>query len=588
MDPSNCYTHLCRYVSCMLFTLVSLVAFGPPASAGPTDKVQICHIPPGNPTNFHTITVNQKAVDEHLAHGDKLGACGAHCESLCNDGNACTVDRCLPGTETCQPPAQRPAVDCNDSETCTTDSCNPASGCVYTPRTGASCSDGNDCTGSDQCNASGQCGGTPITGCCLNNADCNDDKACTVDTCNLATKTCTNTEKNCADTNACTVDACDPLSGACVHPPKDCDDNNPCTADSCDSSGTCVHTPVPTGTSCSDGNACNGAETCQSGVCTGPVTTFTCDDHNPCTTDTCTPLGGCASTPVANGTACDDNNVCTVTSTCFNGTCSQFTAQRCDSGWGLGDASACDPVTGCQTQCPAYFPQRNGEPDKCQPLDQAATDAQGSCIYQPVNCQADGCYFQECNQNTGLCEHSAIDRNRFCEADPCSVPSGGCPDLSCSIVTCDLTRKDVPNCGTEVPYSCSVPGVCSGGTNAGAECDETLCNLPPPNSLCACRQGGGTCVPRNFCQIRDVNANTVPFGCSEGYGCTYTAPRCAETKPLGEPGNCQEYFENPSEPGCCDLRPKVCRASDFGLPANTTGYTFACDEGTGDCVAMPQ
>lgn len=43
----------------------------PPA----TGKVVICHIPPGNPGNAHTIEVGQPAVAAHLAHGDTLGAC---------------------------------------------------------------------------------------------------------------------------------------------------------------------------------------------------------------------------------------------------------------------------------------------------------------------------------------------------------------------------------------------------------------------------------------------------------------------------------------------------------------------------------
>jgi protein-disulfide isomerase len=49
-----------------MFTLLSLVAVVPLATAGPNNKVQICHIPPGNPANFHTISVNQNAVDNHL------------------------------------------------------------------------------------------------------------------------------------------------------------------------------------------------------------------------------------------------------------------------------------------------------------------------------------------------------------------------------------------------------------------------------------------------------------------------------------------------------------------------------------------
>ncbi|MBZ4418682.1 hypothetical protein [Myxococcus sp. RHSTA-1-4] len=40
-------------------------------------KVTICHIPPGNPANAHSITVGLPAVKAHLKHGDTLGACGS-------------------------------------------------------------------------------------------------------------------------------------------------------------------------------------------------------------------------------------------------------------------------------------------------------------------------------------------------------------------------------------------------------------------------------------------------------------------------------------------------------------------------------
>ena len=38
-------------------------------------RVTICHIPPGNPENAHTITVGVGAVPAHLAHGDHCGPC---------------------------------------------------------------------------------------------------------------------------------------------------------------------------------------------------------------------------------------------------------------------------------------------------------------------------------------------------------------------------------------------------------------------------------------------------------------------------------------------------------------------------------
>lgn len=38
-------------------------------------KVAVCHVPPGNPENPHTIEVGESAVPAHLAHGDTEGAC---------------------------------------------------------------------------------------------------------------------------------------------------------------------------------------------------------------------------------------------------------------------------------------------------------------------------------------------------------------------------------------------------------------------------------------------------------------------------------------------------------------------------------
>lgn len=38
-------------------------------------KVTICHIPPGNKSNSHTLVVGQSALQAHLSHGDALGFC---------------------------------------------------------------------------------------------------------------------------------------------------------------------------------------------------------------------------------------------------------------------------------------------------------------------------------------------------------------------------------------------------------------------------------------------------------------------------------------------------------------------------------
>jgi hypothetical protein len=57
---------------------------------GGQSKITICHIPPGNPANAHTITVGEPAVRAHVEnHGDTLGACQpeppSECLGQCSD-----------------------------------------------------------------------------------------------------------------------------------------------------------------------------------------------------------------------------------------------------------------------------------------------------------------------------------------------------------------------------------------------------------------------------------------------------------------------------------------------------------------------
>jgi hypothetical protein len=58
---------------------------------------------------------------------------------------------------------------------------------------------------------------------------------------------CVHVPVNCDDQNACTLDSCDPAVGTCTHAPVSCDDGNACTADSCDPIAGCQHQPIATG-----------------------------------------------------------------------------------------------------------------------------------------------------------------------------------------------------------------------------------------------------------------------------------------------------------------------------------------------------
>ncbi len=48
-----------------------------PRACDPADtkKTTVCHIPPGNPANAHTICVGNAAVPAHINHGDFIGTC---------------------------------------------------------------------------------------------------------------------------------------------------------------------------------------------------------------------------------------------------------------------------------------------------------------------------------------------------------------------------------------------------------------------------------------------------------------------------------------------------------------------------------
>jgi hypothetical protein len=60
------------FMAAMLLLTSAGAAF---ADGSYSKKVTICHVPPGNPANAHTITVSENAVPAHLAHGDYLGQC---------------------------------------------------------------------------------------------------------------------------------------------------------------------------------------------------------------------------------------------------------------------------------------------------------------------------------------------------------------------------------------------------------------------------------------------------------------------------------------------------------------------------------
>ena len=231
-------------------------------------------------------------------------------DSVCDDGDACTPDRCDPTDAAAD---ERGCVagtsGCDDGNPCTDDQCDvTGGGCFHTYNT-ASCDDGDACTVGDTCGS----------GLCQPGAarDCGDGNVCTDDACNPSVG-CNHAYNLdvCDDGSACTTDdRCDG-SGRCIGTaPPSCDDGNPCTDDVCDAAGGCTH--VDNTSPCDDGNACTEADTCGDGTCSGA--TVSCDDGNVCTDDSCVPATGCVF--ANNHAACDDGNPCTSGDACSGGAC---------------------------------------------------------------------------------------------------------------------------------------------------------------------------------------------------------------------------------------------------------------------------
>ena len=54
---------------------IAMAGFYVPGAIAEAAKVDVCHIPPGNPEKAHTLTISENALGDHLDHGDRVGAC---------------------------------------------------------------------------------------------------------------------------------------------------------------------------------------------------------------------------------------------------------------------------------------------------------------------------------------------------------------------------------------------------------------------------------------------------------------------------------------------------------------------------------
>jgi hypothetical protein len=406
---------------------------------------------------------------------------------------------------------------------------------------------------------------------CLVDADCSDGNVCT-------------------GTEHCVGGTCTPGQGL------NCNDNNPCTIDSCDSLVGCQHGPVVDGAGCSDGNFCNGAETCKSGVCTAGqqiANGASCDDGSKCTTADACQNGTCVGGPARpDGSQCSDGNGCNGLELCFGGVCTP--GQPAANGAPCGDGNPCNGDETCQAGvCTPGTPKPDGalcndaflcngtETCKGQLCTAGTPPANGTSCDDATVCNGhETCQSQICVAGQGL----HCDDGNPCTVDSCDAVLGCRHVARADGFSCadhdDCNGQETCQSGICTPGIQAPNGIpCSDGNpcNGVEVCQQGQCSpgSPLPDGT-ACTDPNvcngeefcqaGQCVSINAPNCDDNNPCTMDI-CNPGLGCLHN-PRpngssCDDNDVCNGVELCQNGFCGPATPLFCeDTNPQTVNGCD--------------------------
>jgi hypothetical protein len=258
-----------------------------------------------------------------------------------------------------------------------------------------------------------------------------------------------------------------------------CNDQNPCTSDSCGGAAGCSHVGQ-TGKACdADGSPCTPGDTCVGATCLqGP--SKNCDDQDPCTKDSCDLAGAC--THVSDeGVGCDDDNPCTIGDTCQSGGCQPGKPKACKVDQPCTTAQ-CDLNTGKCTFLPADdgFPCDDGT--ACTAKDSCAG---GKCKGAILSCDdSNPCTNDNCDGKTG-CTH-ASSAAPCDDGDLCTFGDGCTAGACIGIAKADTACDDQDACTSD---TCVPTTGCVHAFKDGIACDDgDVCTAAD-----VCKSG--KCVP---------------------------------------------------------------------------------------------
>ena len=344
------------------------------------------------------------------------------------------------------------------------------------------------------------------------------------------------------------VGGCAPCGDGIVNPGEQCDDGNTTDGDGCSGTCTaetcyvCVGSPsvctLTDGTPCDDGLFCNGADTCQGGVCVnhagdpcpGPDGDGNCAESCDETTDSCT-------APDPNGSACNDGLFCNGADQCDGGACTVHTGDPCAGG------------PECAHTC-------NEAADNCSDPGTTACTSDGNV-----------CTDDHCN-GAGVCIHTnntaPCTDGLFCNgADTCS--GGGCNTHAGNPCTGGPVCAQTCNEAADNCFATAGTGCTSDGNPCTLDqCNGSgTCTHPAGNAGTVCRASAGPCdvaetctgtsptCPANGFQpdntpCNDANACTTGDHCIAG-ACTSSGVTVCDPCEVCTPaGGCVL----PTAPGC--------------------------------------
>jgi cysteine-rich repeat protein len=398
-----------------------------------------------------TTETGEECDDGNAIEGD---GCESDCTFTCTLDIQCDDVVACNGTETCDPTTHACAAGTalDDGTLCDVDG-NPDTRdvCVGGTCRASICGDAYIDAGATPAEECDDGGTAPGDGCeadctftCHDTAtDCDDDDLCNgVETCDPTLHVCTATAAP-ADGTLCdadglpaTRDIC--VAGACALSvcgdgyidtgaslAEQCEDGNDVPGDGCDPDD-CRYSCMAA-LDCSDGNACNGAETCN-------IATHVCGPGTPAADGTsCTPPGG--------GTGTCRSGEC-VTAGCGNGVVES--GEDCDDG-GYVAGDGCEPD--CQYTCDTAADCNDSEPcttdacntggtgklcsntpladtTACTPLTPNLCYDHFECVsavctgQEPVDCD-DGnpCSADRCITSSGLCNHLYFGSPHYADGD---------------------------------------------------------------------------------------------------------------------------------------------------------------------------